>query len=225
MSCNSCENECVQTLNVIQSNFVPQDTNTVDLNLTGNILTGNVIVDGQGIENTASGVSIELDPNPCNSLTKSAAGLFTPPEHTSLFTDGGTQNIVNILLTAPGSVTYGSSGVISIINPSNCRSMTVYAFLFSSFSYITDPNVVATISVEVSTNGGPFVSTNLIGLSRNSAGTTHDSKSILNRLYITIAPSAIGTFELRQTFSYTSGPGGARITSYASGVSTLGITV
>ncbi len=225
MSCNSCENNCVQTLNVLQSNFNVNDTNTVDLTLSSGILSADVINDPNGgLQTTASGLGIKLDPDLCNPLILSANGLLAPAEHTSLWTDGGVVAPINILLTAPGSATYGSSGIVTLVNPSSCRSLTVYAFIFSSFSYIIDPNVAAEVITQVSINGGPFTIIDTIGLSRNTVGATFDSKSVLNRRYITIAPSSTATFEARQVFTYISGPGGARITGYGSGISTLGIT-
>lgn len=226
MSCNSCENNCVQTLNVLQSNFNVNDTNTVDLTLSSGILSADVINDPNGgLTSTVNGEAIKLDPDLCNPLILSANGLLAPAEHTSLWTDGGVVAPINILLTAPGTSIYGSSGIISITNPSNCRSLTVYAFLFSSFSYITDAGVQATIDTQISVNGGPFTSIDTIGLSRNTVGATFDSKSVLNRKYLTAPPSSITTFELRQLLTYVAGPGGARITSYGSGISTLGVTV
>jgi hypothetical protein len=225
MSCNSCENNCVQTLNVVSVPMDVADTNTVDLTLSGSILTADVINDPNGgLTSSAAGEAIKLDPNPCNGLSLSGSGLLAPAEHTSLYSDGGVVSPINILLTAPGSATYGSSGVVTLVNPSSCRSLTVYAFIFSSFSYITDPNVAAEVITQVSINGGAFTNIDDIDLSRNSAGTTFDSKSVLNRRYITIAPSSTATFEARQVFTYISGPGGARITGYGSGISTLGIT-
>jgi hypothetical protein len=48
MSCNSCENNCVQTLNVVSVPMDVADTNTVDLTLSGSILTADVINDPNG---------------------------------------------------------------------------------------------------------------------------------------------------------------------------------
>lgn len=141
MSCNSCENNCVQTLNVLQSNFNVNDTNTVDLTLSSGILSADVINDPNGgLTSTVNGEAIKLDPDPCNSLTLSSNGLLGPAKHFSNVYQGawnGTNYVSNGQPTT-GFTATGPISTLVVFNQSTCLDQVLDISIQGSYAIETN---------------------------------------------------------------------------------------
>jgi hypothetical protein len=126
MSCNSCENNCVQTLNVLQSNFNVNDTNTVDLTLSSGILSADVINDPNGgLTSGVNGEAIKLDPSLCNTLSISAAGLFAS---NAIGTITNLADVsTNFTVAATGSTITAWVNIDSYTNTSSCPQIVMYS--------------------------------------------------------------------------------------------------
>ncbi len=160
MSCNNgCADSCVQTLNVIQSNFAVVDTDSVDLTLAAGNLSADVKLNATGgLESTATGLRAKVDPNPCNLLTLSASGLLALEEAGVVDRLTSTATVVNTPapLGTPSTVT-GTARTIT--NTSTCRPMVVmltYSIL-NTMSVGTGSFKDVRFTAEDNINGAGFV--------------------------------------------------------------------
>lgn len=89
-----------------------------------------------------------------------AAGTLTlnsAPEHTSLVTNGSTTDATQITIAAGNTHIGAVSPVVTLNNPSTCRTMNVQTLLTSIFAYVLNDGSVVDSLTYFSLNGAPFV--------------------------------------------------------------------
>lgn len=185
MSCNSCENNCVQTLNVITVPMDVADTNTVDLTLAGSTLTADVKhqceidSDSNGIKLANSfydglvpAANIESTVNETNSgiygpdngfVTKNLVKkngckieVYSPAEHT-VKQAFETNSIAAVPTGALGTYQDNTPDAV-IVNNTN-RSMQITYGIHASLKLknnTANSFSIGNVIVQVSVDGGPY---------------------------------------------------------------------
>lgn len=182
MSCNSCENNCVQTLNVVSVPMDVADTNTVDLTLAGSILTADVKHQCE-IDSNASGIKLadsfydqtalptatieskEVTDAGYGTATRVTRGLvvrdncglsvFLPPEKIHIENGQIIPLLASTAVIPGGSITTPVSATASITNTS-AYPMMVYSDIRYNYSVQSLANSGYRYGHDTSVNGGAF---------------------------------------------------------------------